>query len=129
MYKKWQITLGLILWAVVILVIAQLATGSLNPFEVFKEESVLLKIVMGIFLGMVGLSLIYLIFSRNLRNEICHATGCGKPLLEFAGAYGNPIRCSFCRRYFHRNCFKEGGGTITQGCKQPGCSTYQGDYL
>lgn len=125
MYKRWQIIMGLIFWVAVILIISQLATGSLNPFEVFKGESVFLKVVMGICLGLLGLSLVTLPFRRVVKGKVCAAPECGKGLMEFAGPLGNPIKCNFCGRWYHSKCFRAAGGTLLEGCKQPGCATYQ----
>jgi hypothetical protein len=127
MYKKWQMVMGWIFTIGIILLISQLSTGSLNPLEVFKGDSLFLKIVVGVLLGLLALNLLTMPFRGSLKGKACLA--CGKSLLDFAGPLGNPMKCNFCGRWYHKNCFKAGGGTIWEGCKRPGCSTYRGDTL
>jgi len=129
MYKRWQIIWGWIFTVGIILLIAKLATGSLNPFEVFQGKSVLLKIVMGILMGSLALNVLTMPFRSGLKNKICASADCGKPLLAFAGALGNPVKCNYCRRWYHKNCFKAGGGALMEGCKRPGCPTYRGEMF
>ncbi len=121
MYKKWQIITGMVMYAVIILVISKLATNSLNPLEVFKGESLLLKIVVGFFCALILLSVVVILFQRGLEDQRCAKDGL--PLVAYAGSHGNPVRCSFCSRWYHTNCFKANGGSVLTGCKQEPCPT------
>ena len=119
MYKKWQVIAGIVINVIIILVISQLATGSLNPIEVFKGEKTLFKIVVGFFLFTILMAFIQLLIIHGLRDKTC--AKCGKSLTDFAGAYGNPVKCRFCNRWFHTMCLRSEGGSPFTGCKQPGC--------
>lgn len=121
--KRVQLISGLIFNTIIMLVIAKLSTGSLNPFEVFSGDSVFLKILMGFLMVVMGLNLLTLALVGRLKDKRCAGTGCGKPLVEFAGALGGPLRCRFCGRWFHSRCFKANGGSTMEGCRQPGCSS------
>ena len=126
MYKKGQIISGMVMWSIVILVISKLATNSLNPLEVFKGESLLLKLVVGFLCFLMVLSFGALLFQRGLEDQRCAKDGL--PLIAYAGSHGNPVRCNFCRRWYHTNCFKSSGGTVMTGCKQEPCPTARGPY-
>lgn len=119
MYKKGQIISGMITNVIILLVIAKLATGSLNPFEVFRGDSLFLKLVIGFFCFSLAMSVLLLLFQKGVENQRCAKDGL--PLLEYAGSHGNPVRCNFCSRWYHGNCFQAGGGTVLGGCKQPHC--------
>ena len=126
--QKKQIIGGLITNTIIILVISKLATGSLNPWEVFRGNSLFLKIVVGFFcLSMLALLARWLMIIIIGSNEVCARVkpepGCGKLLMEFAPVLGDPVRCNFCQKWYHKMCFKAGGGTALGGCKQPHCST------
>ena len=121
MYKKWQIITGMVMYAGVILVISKLATNSLNPMEVFRGDSLLLKLVVGFLCLLMVLSIGSILFQRGLENERCAKDGL--PLVAYAGSHGNPVRCNFCSRWYHTNCFKANGGSVLTGCKQEPCST------
>ncbi len=126
MYKKGQIISGMVMYTIIILVISKLATNSLNPVEVFKGESLLLKIVVGFLLALMLLSVVAILFQKGLEDQRCAKDGL--PLVAYAGAYGNPVRCNFCQRWFHGNCFKANGGTMLTGCKQEPCPTAHPAY-
>ena len=119
MFKKGQMITGLIFNVVILLVIAKLATGSLNPFEVFRGESLFLKILVGFFMFAIVASLLGLAYQAMLSDVRCGK--CGHPLMEFASAYGQPFRCRFCGKWFHKLCVQEDGGSMLEGCKQPDC--------
>ncbi len=124
--KKGQIIVGMIFYITIILVISKLATGSLNPIEVFRGDSLFLKLIIGILLTMLVLGPLGLIYRQVLKERNC--AKCGKSLVDFAGPFGNPLRCNFCGRMYHSKCFKAGDGSIFEGCKQPGCSSYRGEF-
>lgn len=126
MYKKGQIISGMVMYAIVILVISKLATNSLNPLEVFKGDSLLLKIVVGFLLALMLLSVVAILFQRGLEDQRCAKDGL--PLVAYAGSHGNPVRCNFCTRWFHANCFKSNGGSVLTGCKQEPCPSARGPY-
>ena len=126
-FKRWQIILGAITSVFLILVITNLATGSLNPIEVFRGDNLLLKIVVGFFCFalLVGTPM-QLLSLQAFTDKRC--AKCGLPLLDYAGSHGNPTRCNFCKRWFHANCFKMDGGSTFQGCKQPNCPSGRNQF-
>ena len=121
MYKKGQIIAGMVMYAVVILVISKVTTNSLNPLEVFKGESLLLKIVVGFLCALMLSSVVAILYQRGLEEQRCAKDGL--PLVAYAGSHGNPVRCNFCSRWYHTNCFKANGGSVLTGCKQEPCPT------
>ena len=128
--KKGQIISSMVLFTVILLVIARLETGSLNPVEIFRGDSLFLKIVAGfLILGLLQGVIQLRRLQGPLANLRCPSKHCdGKPLLEFAPVFGQPVRCVHCRRWFHHQCLKSNGGGLMEGCKQPGCSSYQGGF-
>lgn len=121
MYKKSQIISGMIMNVIIILVIAKLATGSLNPVEVFSGEDLFLKVLVGFFFFSLAMCVFLLLFRRGFANHRCAMDGL--PLLDYVGSHGNPVRCSYCGRWYHTRCFQAGGGSLMGGCKQPHCSS------
>lgn len=126
MPKKAQIISGMVMYGIVILVISKLATNSLNPLEVFKAESLLLKLVVGFLCLLMLLSVAAILFQKGIENERCAKDGL--PLVAYSGAHGNPVRCNFCRRWYHSNCFKSNGGSVLTGCKQEPCPTARDEF-
>jgi hypothetical protein len=123
MPKRGQLITGMVMNVIIMLVISQLATGALNPLEVFRGDSLFLKIVIGFFSLALVMSVVTLFFQGGLSNETC--AKCGLPLLAYAGSHGNPTRCNFCKRWYHTNCFKANGGSFLEGCKHPPCPSAQ----
>ncbi|HLB54196.1 MAG TPA: hypothetical protein VJK71_03755 [Gemmatimonadales bacterium] len=118
--KRAQIIIGLVMGTVIILVITNLSTGTMNPFEVFRGENLLLKILVGFFLAVIGLNLLNLLFGQNIyKDKVCAVDG--KGLMEFASVYGPPMKCVYCKRYFHKKCFQANGGTMRGGCRKEPC--------
>lgn len=117
--KKGQVIGGMVMNTIFILVVTQLSTGSLNPIEVFRGDSLLLKILIGFLGGTLVLGLLSLIILGSLDNVKCEKYG--HSLTKFAGVYGNPIRCIACGRWYHTLCIKPDGGTALGGCKQANC--------
>lgn len=128
MPNKWQTYFSLVVNITVILVISKLATNSLNPMEVFRGESLFLKIIVGFFSFILFMSILFLLFRGRLEDKRCAGEDCGRSLLDFAGPLGGPVRCNYCGRWFHKNCFTRGGGSVLTGCKQPGCETARTDF-
>jgi len=126
MPKKFQIYFGMIFATTLILVISKLATNSLNPLEVFRGESLLLKIVVGFLCLPLLAGPMNLYIRSRWEDKRCAGTSCGRSLVEFAQALGAPVKCMHCARWYHKNCFATGGGTFMGGCKQPGCPSYSG---
>jgi len=104
---------------VIILVISQLGTGSLNPIEVFRGDNVLLKILVGFFLVLLAFTALLLVMMGQMGNERC--AKCGNLLLQFAPVYGAPVKCRHCNRWYHTMCIKADGGSVFTGCRQPHC--------
>jgi len=123
MYNKNQIIGGMISSAIIILVISQLSTGSLNPVEVFRNDNLLLKIVVGFLLFSFAVSPILLLYQRGLQDKNC--AKCGLSLIDYAGPRGNPALCSKCTRWFHEKCMKENGGDQFNGCNLPPCPSVE----
>ena len=126
MYRKGQIIAAMITNTIILLVISRLATGSLNPWEVFRGDSLLLKVVAGLLcFGLLASVWRLVLIAGPLSDVVCARVKpeppCGKNLLEFAAVFGNPMRCPICRRWFHMSCFRANGGTMLEGCKQPNC--------
>lgn len=121
MSKRAQLIGGLIFNTIIILVIAKLSTGSLNPFAVFGGDSLFLKILVGFFMVTMAGSALGLALTSSLKDKQCARAGCGRPLIAFSDALGAPLRCRFCQRWFHSKCFKADGGGVIEGCRQPGC--------
>jgi hypothetical protein len=126
MFKKGQIIAGLISNTIFILVISKLATGSLNPIEIFKGDSILLKIFVGFLLFGFFAGIISLLFIGNLRDKVCPI--CGLPLMDYIGSHGKPVRCNYCQKWYHSLCFKKDGGSVFEGCKQPHCRSGSSPY-
>ena len=127
MPKKWQIYFGMIVQVTILLTISKLATDSLNPLEVFRGESLLLKIVAGFFIFALLLSVLNLIMRSRSGVEDRRCTLCGLPLFAAAGFRGAPIKCGFCERWYHRTCLKAEGGAMLRGCRQEGCPSQHMD--
>ena len=120
---KGKALFGVIFSLFILEVIAQLATGSLNPIEVFRGDKLLLKILVG-FLGLwsVGQVLMFVLVATIGGDARCPSARCGgRPLIKFAPALGGVVGCIFCGRQFHGDCFRAGGGRLAEGCKQPPC--------
>lgn len=117
--KKSQLIGSLIFNTILVLVISKLATDSLNPFEVFHGDKLWLKLLIGFIMVTMAFGLLGLLVTRSLQDQDC--AGCSKSLLAFQGAFGNPLKCMYCGRWFHTNCFKSKGGSAMEGCKHPGC--------
>ncbi len=126
MFNRGQIIAGMFFNAIVLLLIAKFATGSLNPMEAFRGNSLLLKLIIGFFLLTLGMNVIALLFRKGLENERCAKDGLA--LLEYAGSHGNPVRCNFCGRWFHGHCFRAEGGTALTGCKQSPCPSARSEF-
>jgi len=123
--RKAQIIVGLIIAVTVVLVISKLATGSLNPIEVFSGDSLLLKILVGFFLFMILMQVISL-FWNPYKDKDC--VGCGKDLTTFAFSHGQPMKCPVCKRLFHRRCYMEKADSLFSGCKREGCPSAVAQY-
>ncbi|HLG06159.1 MAG TPA: hypothetical protein VI383_08420 [Gemmatimonadales bacterium] len=120
--KKAQSVMSLIVGLVIILVITNLSTDTMNPFEVFRGQNLLLKIVIGFFLAVMGLNILNLLFGGKIyEGEVCAGRECGKGLMAFAAVLGPPIRCMYCKRLFHKKCFQANGGTLRGGCRMEPC--------
>ena len=120
--RRTQTIISLIVGTVIILVITNLSTDTMNPFEVFRGQNLLLKIVIGFFLLVMGLNLLNLLFGGSIyRGQVCASRECGKGLMEFASALGPPLRCLYCKRLFHKKCFQANGGTLRGGCRMEPC--------
>ena len=120
--RKTQSIISLIVGAVIILVITNLATDTMNPFEVFRGDKLLLKIVVGFFLAVMGLNLLNLLFGGSIyRGQVCARDGCGKGLMEYAAVLGPPLRCMYCKRLYHKKCYQSNGGTLSGGCRMEPC--------
>ena len=124
MPKKWQIYSGMVFQVAILLLISKLATESLNPLELFRGDSLLLKIVGGFLLFALFMSVLNLFMRRSgsgLEDRRCAYPPCALPLLDAAGLRGAPVKCGHCGRYFHRGCLKAEGGSVLKGCQQDGC--------
>lgn len=119
MYKTGYVIGGIVMNAIIVLVIAYLGTGSLNPIEVFRGDSLLLKVLEGVFLFFFAAGFLHLLIIRALRDKVCNK--CGKPLLAYADVSGKPLRCNYCGQWYHTHCLRADGGSALRGCKQPGC--------
>jgi hypothetical protein len=127
MYKKWQIYAGMIFQVGILLVISKLATDSLNPLEIFRGESLLLKIVAVVLLLIILMSMLNLLIAGGkMADQRC--ASCGLPLLGGATLRGTPFKCGFCNRYYHRDCIRAAGGAMLKGCKQPGCPSHHTEF-
>ena len=121
MQKKSQIIAGMFLSAAVILVVSYQATTSLDPTEVFRGGDPIPKIVIGFFTFSLAMGVIGLMLRDKLDDKRCESARCGYPLLDFAAVYGNPVRCTYCGRWFHNSCYKVNGATLLSGCMQSPC--------
>jgi hypothetical protein len=120
---------GLVFSTVILLVVTNLATGSLNPVEVFRQDNLFLKIVAGFLIFSMTMGVLKIIMNIVLGDKLCPSDSCGgKSLPRFEQAYGPATRCSHCGRWFHKKCLLSKGGGLLEGCKHTGCSTYVGDY-
>jgi len=123
MLKKSQVIAGIIINTILILVISKLATGSLNPFEIFRGDSILLMIVVGFLMFMIVMTLLSALWARVVIGDR-RCAACNNPLLSFAFSHGPPARCLRCGQWYHTNCLKACGGSVF-GCKQPHCPSGQ----
>ena len=128
MQKKWQIIAGMFLSAAVILVVSYQATTSLDPTEVFRASDPVPKIVVGFFTFSLAMGLLGLFMRDKLDDELCASNRCGYPLLDYAAVYGNPVRCTFCGRWFHNRCYKANGATLLSGCMQTPCPSVENRF-
>jgi hypothetical protein len=123
--RKAQIIIGLIIAVSVVLVISKLATGSLNPMEVFSGDSLFLKILVGFFLFMILMQIIGLFFNPY-KDKNC--SGCGNDLTTFVYSHGQPMKCPMCKRLYHRKCYMEKAEGLLSGCKRDGCPSAVAQY-
>ena len=77
MQRTGQIVAGMIVNIIITLVISHLATSSLNPVEVYRGDSLLLKLVMGFLNFVLLMSLISVAWIPVVGRQICMAPGCG----------------------------------------------------
>ena len=126
MYNKAHLIAAIIINTVIVLVITHLATGSLNPLEAFKGDSLLLKIVVGFFMFAVVMCFVNILFAQSLAGVKCGK--CGLPLLDYVSSHGKPLKCRLCSRYYHTLCVRADGGGAIQGCKQAGCPSAPAPY-
>jgi len=116
--QRKQFIFALIFQFVIIELITYSSLKSLNPFAVYEQSGLAIKILVSIFLGFMGLSLLGLAASKAIGEKVCSA--CGFDLMRYATARGGPMKCKFCDRWYHTQCFKAKGGTIFGGC---GCQS------
>jgi hypothetical protein len=124
--KKSQLVSALIFNTIILLVISKLATKSLNPVEIFRGDSIFLKIVAGFLCMTLLSSLIGFVFAGSFGDKSCGK--CGKNLVQYAGALGKPMLCNYCKRWFHELCIKQEGGSTFGGCKQSDCVSGQNQF-
>jgi len=116
--QRKQLIFGLIFQFVIVELITYSSLKSLNPFAVYEQSGLAIKILVSIFLGLMGLTLLQIIASKAIGERVCSA--CGLDIMRYAMARGNPMKCNFCGRWYHAQCFKAKGGTIFGGC---GCQS------
>jgi hypothetical protein len=106
-----------------------LTTSSVNPLDILQSDNLLAKIlwvVVAVLLVSGALQYFFMLASLRMIGEDTLCPGCGKPVLQFSGAYGTPVRCPNCHRWWHNGpaCYRKGltGGMLSaEGRKCPIC--------
>lgn len=107
--------------AVVLLGVTYLSVGSLNVLSVYGASGPLwAKITVSLLGAMLATGLLQLV-SQSLGRKVIstyagmpaddvRCPGCEQPLLKFAAAYGRPVRCPSCKKWWHFSiCYRKGG--------------------
>lgn len=121
----------------ILLIVCYETIGSLNPLEVFYRGTTGAKVavvllgtpivlsILGLLMSLLSYAAVYapvkatLPKGQRVKDVKCSDTGLGcggKALISFISAFGMPVQCSLCGRWWHQKCVRAAGGISAEGC-------------